>query len=59
MTQTSSDIAYVVKLYHLCPYYCKFAMVQRDVVNQKLLFYSTVDGVAVVDDNEGGDNILF
>ena len=27
-------------------------MVQTDVVNQKLLFYSTVDGVVVVDDNE-------
>ena len=36
-----SDIAYVVKLYHLCPYRCKFATVRTDVVNQKLLFYLT------------------
>ena len=37
--QLPINIAYVVKLYHLCPYRCKFAMVRTDVVNQKLLFY--------------------
>ena len=51
------DIAYVVKLYHLCSYRCKFATVRTDVVNKKLLFYSTVDSVAVVDDN--GNKIIY
>ena len=35
------DIVNVVKLFHLCPYRCKFATVWTDVVNQKLVFYST------------------
>ena len=38
---TPSDMANVVKLYHLCPYHCKFATVRTNVVNQKLIFYST------------------
>ena len=37
--QLPSDVAYVPKVYHLCPYRCKFATVQTDVVKQNNVLY--------------------
>ena len=37
--QLPSDVAYVPKLYNLCPYRCKFATIRTDVVNQNNVFY--------------------
>ena len=34
------DVVYVPKLYHLCPYRCKFAMIQTQMLNQNIVFYS-------------------
>ena len=35
-----SDVVYVSKLYHLCPYYCKFVTVRTQMLNQNIVFYS-------------------
>ena len=37
--QLPSNVAYVPKLYHLCPYRCKFAMVWTDVVKRNNVLY--------------------
>ena len=37
--QLPSDVAYVPKLYHICPYRCKFATVQTDVVKPNNVLY--------------------
>ena len=36
-----SDVLYVPIFYHLCQYCCKFAMLWTQMVNWKILFYST------------------
>ena len=35
-----SDMLYMPKLYHFCPYRCKFATVWTEMVNRNIVFYS-------------------
>ena len=37
--QLPSDVAYVPKLYHICPYRCKFATVWTNMVKPNNVFY--------------------
>ena len=37
--QLPSDVAYVPKLYHICPYHCKFATVWTDMVKPNNVLY--------------------
>ena len=43
-----SDVIYVPKLYHLCPYRCKFATVRTQMLNQNIVFYSTFSLVSLL-----------